>query len=244
MEAAREREPSFNVDAMFGSVPPSNPLAAAADPEHESEPKPKQESEPELASEPELSQEPEPEPEPEPESGSAPGRVAGAEPDPNERGVANAARAAAERLLSWARGAAGEVKLGGASSYEQSRRVFLTCIGLTYLAAFSGLAVQFAGLYGTEGILPVSEWSVARNMRPGTDLDELSFLDFPTLFKFAKVAGFEAATFGHVLLTAGELLSVVAIAGGAGQTPPVFAVMWIIYYSIANTTRTFLNFQW
>jgi predicted DCC family thiol-disulfide oxidoreductase YuxK len=148
------------------------------------------------------------------------------------------------RLVARHRGAASTVTrvLYGShverTSYTLVRWWFLRLLGLTYLIAFVSLWSQLAGLVGSHGILPATEYmSAARQWseRHGGGLDFLLLL--PTLCWFNA-----SDAFLNFLCAAGVVLSVFVI----GDILPVVALagLWVLYLSLTVVGQDFLLFQW
>jgi len=113
------------------------------------------------------------------------------------------------------------------------RWLFLRALGLTYLAAFSSLAVQVRGLYGRRGILPIHELvDGERAVRRREHWREL-----PTLFWFGT-------SDRALVLTCrlGQLASLLLTFNVAPRL--ALAALWTTYASFVTAGRDFLAFQW
>lgn len=122
---------------------------------------------------------------------------------------------------------------GPVISYEVTRRIFLRGLGLVYCIAFASLAVQVKGLYGQEGITPISDFPRVIQERMGAD----SFLGWPTLFWFT---GSDTAL--HAVCWGGVALAIVLMLGLFPA--PVLILLWFLYLSITNAGDVFMSFQW
>jgi uncharacterized membrane protein YphA (DoxX/SURF4 family) len=118
-------------------------------------------------------------------------------------------------------------------SYILSRRIFLRGLGLVYLTAFLSLWIQWEGLLGSDGILPVQSFLE----RADSQLGDARFWQVPTLFWIRA----DDAFIGLVLM-GGMVFSVLAVIG----VMPVFsfAFLWISYLSLCSVGQSFLSFQW
>ncbi|CAN5206892.1 lipase maturation factor family protein [soil metagenome] len=118
-------------------------------------------------------------------------------------------------------------------TYSLTRRIFLQALGLVFLCAFLSLWVQVDGLFGSRGILPVSEFlpAVAAHLGDG------AAYQLPTLFWWNS-----SDAFLHVVCGAGTLASLLLL---AGLLPlPAIAVAFVSYLSLTIAGQTFFSFQW
>jgi lipase maturation factor 1 len=120
------------------------------------------------------------------------------------------------------------------ATYALSRRVFLHLLGAIYLVAFSSYFVQFEGLYGAEGLIPLRE-----QLRSAS---KLPFSQFPTAVVWHKTLNLDPYLWCNIIVIAGMLLSALATAGYGSA--PVMAGCWMLYLSLANVGDVFLFFQW
>ncbi len=111
--------------------------------------------------------------------------------------------------------------------------VFVRALGLVYLVAFLSLRVQLLGLFGGDGILPISEYLTAVAERFG----DARWSTLPTLL---WLGASDAA-----LLRVCDAGIVVAAAVVAGLAPgPGLLALWALYLSLVSAGRVFLSFQW
>jgi lipase maturation factor 1 len=119
--------------------------------------------------------------------------------------------------------------------YQLTRSYFLRGMGLVYLSAFSSLAVQLDGLFGSSGILPAAEFleRSGKLLGPGP----LRYWRLPTVFWFD--ASDRAL---HAVCWSGIALSMALI---MGVLPGVCAVLlWLFYLSLVVVGQVFLGYQW
>jgi predicted DCC family thiol-disulfide oxidoreductase YuxK len=117
--------------------------------------------------------------------------------------------------------------------YRVSIDLFLRAIGLCYLIAFLSLWLQVAGLIGSRGILPVSEFlDAVRRQTGGARFDLL-----PTLCWLGASDGFL-----NLLCGAGAGAALVAALGLAPAAS--LLVCWALYLSLSVAGQVFYQFQW
>lgn len=119
------------------------------------------------------------------------------------------------------------------------RDLYLWCISVIYLFAFTSLFVQIPGLYGDNGILPA---------KLVLEKEAESFHDLiarqPTLLRLLPSIGFDVQTGMDFLCLGGALLSFVAMVSRDQRNCIVFAVLWMFYLSLFHVGQTFLWFHW
>ncbi|HEY7515086.1 MAG TPA: lipase maturation factor family protein, partial [Vicinamibacteria bacterium] len=113
------------------------------------------------------------------------------------------------------------------------RRLFLRLLGLVYLAAFASLAVQVEGLYGSRGILPVTELLGFAASRLG-----------PERYRLLPTLAWVSASDGALLFLAwgGAALALLQVACVAPRL--VLLLLWAFYLSLVSPGRVFMGFQW
>jgi len=118
-------------------------------------------------------------------------------------------------------------------TYFAARRWFLRALGLIFLIAFVSLWVQIAGLIGSNGITPVSEFLSAARQQ----LDDRALSILPTLCWLNS-----SDAFLHFLCGSGAVFSVLLICGIA----PAWSLVALVtfYLSLTIAGQTFLSFQW
>jgi Lipase maturation factor len=120
-----------------------------------------------------------------------------------------------------------------APDYWFARLVFERGLAAIYLIAFTAAGVQFRGLLGTRGLLPIPDY-----------LRGVSFWGRPSLFKF----GYSDRLFAAVAWSGAALAA--ALAGGLGDAMPLYGamlawlVLWGLYLSIVNVGQVWYAFGW
>ena len=118
-------------------------------------------------------------------------------------------------------------------SYLTARRWFVGALGLIFLIAFVSLWLQIDGLFGSNGISPVSEFLPAARAQLGGR----ALWILPTLCWLNS-----SDAFLHFLCGGGVVLSLLLIFGIAPALSLLSLV--IVYLSLAVAGQTFLSFQW
>ena len=116
--------------------------------------------------------------------------------------------------------------------YVYASWLFLRLLGLTYAIAFLSLGAQIKGLIGARGILPVAEILRRPELRSAR-----AFFRIPTIFWWNASDGALGTVCG-----AGFVLSLALMAGLAPV--PILIILWLLYLSLVNVGRIFLNYQW
>lgn len=106
-------------------------------------------------------------------------------------------------------------------------------LGAIYLVTFASLLRQVRGLYGSRGILPMSE--LLAELRAG--LGRRAYRLCPTLFWLNSS---DAALSAGCL--AGIVLSLLLMAGLAPV--PLLFLLWLLYLSFVAAGQEFLSYQW
>lgn len=117
--------------------------------------------------------------------------------------------------------------------YWLARWLFQRGLALIYLIAFLSAALQFRGLLGADGLLPVPDY-----------LRRVSFREAPSVFHLHYSDRFFA-----LVAWSGVGLSALALAGLSESGPiwismVVWFVLWALYLSIVNVGQTFYGFGW
>src|SRR5688572_1136514 len=109
--------------------------------------------------------------------------------------------------------------------------LFLQSMGLIYLLAFFSLWRELAGLYGSKGIVPISEF-VSRLKRT-----HYPFWKAPTLFRLVSTDNFLQtlclASMGFAVFVLFNTLTSFAL-----------LFLWFAYLSFCTVGEPFLDFQW
>ncbi len=118
-------------------------------------------------------------------------------------------------------------------SYHISRWVFLKCLAVIYFIGFTSFWVQWEGLVGEEGILPVIDFFDQLETRFGIS----GFFHSPSLqWFFPDFGGME------FICISGMIFSILLI---IGLFPKMSALgSWILYLSVYTGGQRFLSFQW
>lgn len=117
-------------------------------------------------------------------------------------------------------------------AYTLTRALFLRALGVIYFIAFSSLAVQMPGLYGSHGILPVADF-IARQPPPTFE----SVWNTPTLFWLNS-----GDLFLQLVPIFGALLSLLLILGFSHRL--VLISVFGLYLSLVAAGQDFMQFQW
>jgi hypothetical protein len=119
------------------------------------------------------------------------------------------------------------------SAYLVSQWLFLKLLGGVYLLAFASLLAQLAGLYGSRGLLPISDYIAFARGRLGRK----RLFSLPSLFWFNSSDDFLK---GCAWTGVGCALLLIA-----GVWPPLMLlILWLLYLSFVATGQDFLSFQW
>ncbi|MBJ6726239.1 lipase maturation factor family protein [Geomesophilobacter sediminis] len=111
--------------------------------------------------------------------------------------------------------------------------VFPRLLGVVYLIAFGSLLVQVLGLFGANGILPISVYLTEYKQAFGRKAYRLC----PTVFWLNSS---DRALVGACV--AGVLLSIALM---VGVTPvPLLLLLWLLYLSYVSVGQEFLSYQW
>jgi len=118
------------------------------------------------------------------------------------------------------------------------RWVFLRALGIIYLIAFLSLWIQFPGLVGSNGILPVqSTMTMIRHQADAHHIGLDRYRLVPTLCWLDS-----GDSFLKLHCAAGTALAFLVMIGIAPA--PCLFLLWLIYLSLCTVCREFLGFQW
>ena len=116
-------------------------------------------------------------------------------------------------------------------------------MGCVYFIAFCSLYIQYPGLYGINGILPIHDFTKNTSQRINIDIAKTdNFFDYPSIFRYASNFGVSADAWCECLLLLGMAVSIIVSAGS--RRPIWYLILYVIYLSIYHTGQVFLNFQW
>src|SRR5205814_7955316 len=120
------------------------------------------------------------------------------------------------------------------ATYVRVERLFWKLLGAIYCAAFLSLAVQIAGLIGSNGILPAASYLSRVSEVYGAS----RYWNFPTVF---WLTGADNLALLSVCL-AGALFAILVVAGFMQRIALV--VCYVLYLSLTTVGQDFLSFQW
>jgi hypothetical protein len=132
------------------------------------------------------------------------------------------------RILAWLAG-----RDLGPETHGLSRRVFLTLLGVCYLAAFLSLEVQVESLVGSRGIAPAAPWLAEVEKIAGAS----RLWRVPTLLWLSS-----ADVVLHLLCLAGAAGAVLLALGAAPRL--LCAALFAVYLSLVSVGGIFLRYQW
>lgn len=124
-------------------------------------------------------------------------------------------------------------RVAAPSTFLLTRRVFLRCLGLIYLAAFLSAGWQLLGLVGSGGIRPAAETLDGIRAYVGST----PWNEMPTLLWLSSSDAMLQA-----LWIGGAIASVLLVIGLLPMG--MLAACWIAYLSITNGGNVFFNYQW
>lgn len=121
---------------------------------------------------------------------------------------------------------------------------FQNLLGLIYFYSFSSYYVQWPGLYGSNGVLPVQDFVAAiERSYPSQSAIEI-FWKIPSLALLYRYIGVTSEAAAECVVLLGVLFSFCAATGFVVSYRVTFFVLWILYLSIFNIGQTFASFQW
>ena len=119
--------------------------------------------------------------------------------------------------------------------YHLARFLILRLLGLVYLTGFAILINQGLPLIGSNGLLPVGEFTVRAAERLGST--SAGFQRLPSLFWFAHSDGLLLA-----LAWCGALLALAVLAGVTNAA--VMASLWALYMSFVHVGQDWYGYGW
>ena len=123
-------------------------------------------------------------------------------------------------------------------------KYFYQCLALIYLFSFVSIYIQYPGVYGWNGLLPVDLF-VTRVRPEGSTLSDAASLyvtKFPSVLLFSQEMGVSVECFAEFLLLIGIVTSVISALGYYHVIS--FAILYIIYISVLLSGQAFMSFQW
>eukprot|EP00045_Choanoeca_perplexa_P014044 m.163167 g.163167 ORF g.163167 m.163167 type:complete len:762 (+) comp16546_c0_seq19:1160-3445(+) len=139
----------------------------------------------------------------------------------------------------------GPMILPSAASQAAVNQLVLICFSAVYLFAFSSLYIQIPGLYGNDGILPVSgllQRALSESQSTHSFAGRFAVLE--TLVWLFDPLGITPSQCMELLCLLGASLALCSIVWHRFRIRVVFAVMWLSYFSVYQVGQTFLHFQW
>ena len=139
------------------------------------------------------------------------------------------------------------------TKWPTSNVLFHRMIGVIYLAAFYGLYIQFRGLYGWNGLLPVESHVTSirnhfeRSLNGKQSLVFTLIKSFPALPVFAHDVGISVDGISEAMICVGIISSILIMLGGNTNSSPsslLFFITWLCYLGCLLLGQTFLSFQW
>jgi predicted DCC family thiol-disulfide oxidoreductase YuxK len=118
-------------------------------------------------------------------------------------------------------------------TYHVTTWVFLRLLGAIYLMAFASFGVQAAGLVGSHGILPASEFLGAVHQSLGT----AAYWNVPTLLWLNR-----SDVCLRAVWIAGSCLSLFLLFGV--NTRVIRIGLFVLYLSLDTAGQVFMNYQW
>lgn len=120
--------------------------------------------------------------------------------------------------------------------------IFFCCIGLIYLYSFCSLYIQWPGLYGINGIMPVDNYvdRVRHHFASKTNVEQ--FYAFPSVVLLYDMIGVSVNGLCDFLMVTSIGISILVTQGV--HTPFVFLYLWLSYLGLYLLGQPFLSFQW
>ena len=125
------------------------------------------------------------------------------------------------------------------------RSAFLRGMGVVYCCAFLSLYIQYAGLFGSDGLMPAETFLERARASVFTSATGAQLFKqvLPTVAWWrTEFTSLDVDAFHEGLCLAGALLAVLP-ALGITATAPVFALLWFTYLSLYAVGQTFLSFH-
>ncbi|TYZ62672.1 hypothetical protein PybrP1_002851 [[Pythium] brassicae (nom. inval.)] len=128
------------------------------------------------------------------------------------------------------------------------RSLFLRALCAVYLAAFVSVRSQIRGLYGDDGLEPVSAF-LARLSSHNPEIHSASsalakFVAYPTLVWLHEPLRWSPSFAMEVICLAGATLAALGVCNARWRTALPLALAWLCYLSTVQCGQTFMRFQW
>ncbi|KAF6207882.1 hypothetical protein GE061_016331 [Apolygus lucorum] len=127
------------------------------------------------------------------------------------------------------------------SEVRFTRDLFLRCVCVVFLFAFTSFYIQIPGLYGKNGVLPARTQLISKSTK-----DDIAnrMQKKPTLLWFGKNLGVEPEHLMEILSLIGIFFAFTGFVSQKCCTKPIFSALWSLYYSLYQVGQTFMLFQW
>ncbi|XP_028821004.1 lipase maturation factor 2-like isoform X1 [Denticeps clupeoides] len=136
-------------------------------------------------------------------------------------------------------GTTGMAGMAGTAGVGAPRRLFLLLLAASCLFAFAALYAQIPGLYGDEGIAPVSRL-LADSDRPVLEQLQAN----PTLLLLGPHLGLAPQQVMELLCLLGALLAFGAVVWERLRSGLVFLILWVLNLSLHQAGQGFLHCKW
>jgi len=123
----------------------------------------------------------------------------------------------------------------------RTRDIFLSGISLAYVFAFGSLFPQIPGLYGRNGIIPVTSTIQSHAQAGRSHSAEKLFSEIPTLIYFLPL---EPEHTMELFCIIGTFLGILSSIFQTWRNSFVYFFMYALYLSVFKVGSTFLWFQW
>ncbi|GAB1609574.1 lipase maturation factor 2-like isoform X1 [Argonauta hians] len=122
---------------------------------------------------------------------------------------------------------------------RKTRDVFLWCMSVIYLFAFTSYYVQIPGLLGDNGVLPARVVKF-KEVNSVTDFFQGEF----TLLRLMPFLGLTCEKGMDLLCLLGILLSFLCMVMKSFRNSVEYSFLWLLYLSLYSVGQTFYYFQW
>lgn len=126
------------------------------------------------------------------------------------------------------------------TSTKEVRGAFLRCLSAIYFIAFLSIYLQADGLLGNNGVAPAKSELKLGTRKPHQCMKE----KFSLLCMIPGFFGINTQYALELLALIGTVTSAVATMCMHCCTVPLFATLWVLYFSIFQVSNVFLWFQW
>jgi len=127
-------------------------------------------------------------------------------------------------------------------------KLYLQLLAAIYFFSFLSFYVQWPGLYGDDGVLPLGDYMTNLHSHFKSQQQDLlgMFIKIPSAFVVCDLLGVSTAAMGDFLMLSGMLCSCLIIQWKCPRflVPILFALTWLCYLSVITVGQTFATFQW